>query len=328
MLKRFLALVTIIIFTVGCSISEYTFQVKNDIIVFNQSEEKFDIKMLEQYISLYYGESEESLSEYAKVSGEVDLSKVGTYPIKLYASYKNKLSEVEVNVLVVDTKNPQFYIFENELLIYKDENIKIDAAHFYINLIDGINGQINERISHNGEYDVSKVSTYPIQLTGIDSSGNEIVENLNLRVTDIIDEKALYLYKKANAAVHGETFVFENDNKNAKILNFQDALAVFTPSFREHFYWLSGITGEYNNLQSGVQLSFVDKDAYADFSKANKVNGYKQTKLSLQYESDDSRHYVARSYYEENNEEVIKLAKFVIKKIDGVWYVDEFYMLN
>lgn len=328
MLKRTLVLLICLILLSACGIKEYTFQVKDEIIVFQQSDEKFDISMLEDYVALYYGESEESLVENAQIEGDVNLKQVGTYPISLYAAYKSRVSEVELNVLVVDIQKPTFHIFENELLVYIDEQLAIDSHNFFINLVDGINGQINNRISVEGDYTLDSIKTYPIKLVGTDESGNQTTADIKLRVTDIIDEKALYLYKKANLAAHGENFVFEDNNPNNKILNFQDALAVFTPNYREHFYWLSGITGTYNNEQSGVKLSFVDKDAYADFSEAKKINGYKQTKLTLQYETDNYRHYIARSYYAENDDEIVKLAKFVIRQIEGVWYVDEFYMPN
>ena len=328
MSRRLGLLILLLLLLSSCTTTRYSFQVNNDLIYLEQSTENFDISMLNNSVLLFYGDEERPLHENVSVIGNVDLSKVGNYEITLSASYKNNVSEVELDVLVVDTKAPKFYIFEDELLVLSDEDLEINSSSFFINLVDGINGQINERIKIEGEYDLNTIKTYPITLIGTDDSGNDSSHEIKLRVTDLIDEKALYLYKKANLATSGGTFVFEDDNKANKILNFQDALAIFTPRYLNHFYWLSGLTGTYNPNESGVHLSFVDNDAYADFSQANKVVGYKQTTLSLQNKTDTRRHYIAKSTYKVDNKEEVRLSKFIIEKIDGIWLVEEFYKPN
>lgn len=325
MYKKLTVLSLALLMLVGCFSKEYTFKLSNDVIFLDQSHEFFTISMLDPYITLLYGESEEPL-ENASFEGEVDLSKTGVYQITLIAAKKNRKTEFDLEVTVVDKIPPEFYIFEKELLVHKDEDIKVNSNYFFINLVDEFNGLLNDRINVEGSYDLKKVQTYPIELLGTDASGNPATEKINLRVTDIIDEKAQYLYDKATVATHGESFVFNNNDKNDYILNKDSALAVFTPNYREHFYWLSGITGDYNKKQSGVKLRLEDDKMYADFSQQNKVSGYRQTKLEIQYEEENYRHYLATSYYDVDGKEETKKAKFVIRKIDGVWLVEEFYM--
>lgn len=313
------------ILLVGCFAKEYSFKLSDEVIFLDQSDEVFDLSMVEPYITLMYGDSEEPLTN-AEYEGEVDLSKTGVYDITLSASHKSRKTSVELQVTVVDTIPPQFKNFEKELLVHIDEDIKLGSQYFFINLTDQYNGLLNDRITVEGSYDLKTVSTYPIELKGTDLSGNEAVEKINVRVTDIIDEKAQYLYDRSIIAAHGKSFVFNNNDKNDYILNIDNAFGIFTPNYKEHFYWLSGLTGDYNKKQSGVHLRMEDEKMYANYSEATKSNSYRQTKLEIQYEEENYRHYLATSYYDVDGKEEKRQAKFVIRKIDGVWLVEEFYM--
>lgn len=326
MFKRISILILTLLILVGCFSKEYTFDIKNEVIVLNQSTEEFEIAMLDHYIDVYYGDNLVDFNEVVTYEGVVDLSHVGVYDIELMASHKNKTSYLDVSVNVVDTIAPEFYVFEKELLIYEGEDIEVSSENFFINLNDKYNGLINERMSVEGDYDLTVSKSYPITLSGVDSSGNAAEYPINVRVTDLIDEKAQYLYEKAIAAANGKTLIFNNDDNSDFIINSKNAFNVFTPSYLEHFFWLSGITGEYNNKQSGVNLSIVDGEMFADYSKANKINGYEQTTLEIQYETENYRHYLATSYYLEEGKESKKLSRFVIRKVEGVWLVDEFYI--
>ena len=326
MFKRISILVLTLLLLVGCFSKEYTFEIKNEVIVLNQSTEEFEIAMLDHYIDVYFGDNLADFSEVVSYEGEVDLSKVGVYDIELNATHKNKTTYLEVTVNVVDTIAPEFYVFEKELLIYEGEDIELSSEYFFINLNDKYNGIINDRMKVEGDYDLAVSKSYPILLTGVDNSGNSAEYPINVRVTDLIDEKAQYLFKKATLAANGKTLIFNNDDENDYVINNKNSFNVFTPSYLEHFFWLSGITGEYNNKQSGVNLSIVDGKMFADFSKANKVNGYEQTTLEIQYEAENYRHYLATSYYNEDGKESKKLSRFVIRKVEGVWLVDEFYI--
>lgn len=327
MRKSLLSIILGALLLVSCTTLDLEIRVNSDIIILNQRDEDFNFSMIDEFVSVYYGDSEkkDATIEY---EGDVNLREIGVYEIILTTNHKNKIAEKTIEITVVDTIKPEFLIFEKELLVYTGEQISIDSHNFFINLIDGLNGLINNRIKVDGEYDLKTVGTYPIKLVGTDVSGNEAEENMNVRVTDIIDEKALYLYEKANVAVHGKSFVFKDNDINLEIINEDDALAIFTPNYREHFLWLSGVTGTYNNKQSGVALKREDGNLYADYSLANKVNGYEKTKLTIQYETDTYRHYLAESFYMIDGEEVIKNSRFVIRNIDGIWLVEEFYMPN
>lgn len=329
MFKRISFYLVLMFILVGCFSKTYSFKVVNDVIVIEQTLDDFDLSMIEKNVELYLGEGKVELTDSdVVVNGEIDLSKVGVYDVTLSAKSKTKKTEQNINISVVDTQIPELLIYEKELLVLQGEEITLDAQDFFINLSDGINGLINSRISIEGNYDLSTVGVYPVEVVGIDDSGNVAKESMNLRVTDLIDEKALYLFNRANIAAHGKSLVFNNNNDHEKILNFDTAFNVFTPNYREHFFWLSGLTGEYNNKQSGVKLSSNNGDYFADYSEARKVAGYQQTKLTIQYETDNYRHYLAESSYDVDGEEVIRNAKFVIRMIDGAWIVEEFYIPN
>lgn len=323
--KKTLMVITVLLLMVGCLNKEYKFNVSNDLIIIDQSEEEFKVEMLDEHITLTYGEQEEALDD-VEVEGDIDLSKIGSYDITLLATHKSSLATTNLTISVVDRQDPKLHIFEKELLVAIDEDIEITSNHFFINLTDGINGEISDRIKVEESYDLNKEKTYPVTLVGSDESGNEVSEDITIRVTDIIDEKALYLYKKAKLAANGEAFVFKDNNDKNEILNFNDTLAIFTPNYRGHFLYISGATGTYNPKQSGVKLKLKDDKYYADFSEYEQLNGYKKTKLKGQYEDDNLRTYIAESTYEINDEEEVKLAKFSIKKIDGAWLIEEFYL--
>lgn len=325
LIRRSIMIITILLIMVGCLNKEYKFKVSNDVIIIDQSENDFSISMLDEYVTLTYGEKEEDLTN-VEVEGNVDLSKIGSYNITLRATHKSSLATTDLTISVIDRTAPTLYVFEKELLVYIDEEIEISSSHFFINLTDGINGQISERIEVDKNYDLNAVGTYPVTLIGKDASGNETLENITIRVTDIIDEKAIYLYKKARLAAQGDAFVFLNNDVSAEIMNLNDTLAIFTPNYSRHFLWISGLTGTYNPQQSGVKLKIDDNKYYADFSEYEPLKGYKKTKLNLKYEDDNLRIYTAESTYDIDGEEVVKLAKFTIKKIDGAWLIDEFYL--
>ena len=329
MFKRISFYLVLLFVLVGCFSKTYSFKVVNDVIVIEQTLEDFDLSMIENNVELYLGEGRVDLLDAdISVDGKLDLSTVGLYEVTLSAKSKTKKTEETINISVVDTQIPELLIFEKELLVLQGEEVALNAQEFFINLSDGINGLINSRITIEGDYDLSTVGVYPVEVVGIDDSGNVAREDINLRVTDLIDEKAFYLYHRANIAAHGKSLVFNHNNDHEKILNFDTAFNVFTPNYREHFFWLSGLTGDYNNKQSGVKLRNHDGDYYADYSEVRKVPGFKQTKLTIQYETDNYRHYLAESSYDVDGEEVIRNAKFVIRMIEGVWRVEEFYIPN
>lgn len=325
MLKKALIIAAVFLLLVGCVRKEYKFNLSNDLIIIDQSEEDFSVSMLEDSVTLTYGDQVHSLDN-VEVEGQVNLKTIGNYDITLMSSYKTNFTSVEVTISVIDRKSPELHIFENELLVHVDEDIEINSKNFLINLTDGINGQISERIKVVKDYDLNKVGTYNVELLGSDESGNETFENITIRVTDIIDEKALYLYKKSIKVAQGEAFVFKNNDKDAEIINLDDALAIFTPNHKSQFMWISGVTGEYNPKQSGAKLSVEDGKYYADYSMFEDLKGYKNTKLKVVYEVENYRHYIAESTYQVNGKEETKITKFIIKKIDGVWLVEEFYL--
>ena len=155
MFKR-LSILTLAMFVlVGCFTKEYSFKLSDEVIFLDQSNKEFDIMMLEPYITLLYGENEESLDN-ATFEGDVDLSKVGVYQITLVAAHKNRKTEFDLEVSVVDTIPPEFMIFEKELLVHKDEDISVDSNYFFINLMDEYNGLLNDRITIEGTYDLKK----------------------------------------------------------------------------------------------------------------------------------------------------------------------------
>lgn len=325
MLKKTLIIIGLLLLTAACAKKDYQFNVSNDLLIIDQVKDDFSLDMLEDSITLTYGDEQQPFDE-VDYEGIVDLETIGTYPITLTSTYKGQVASTDVTISVIDRKKPILHIFESELLVHIDEDIEINSKNFLINLTDGINGQISDRIKGVGDYDLSTVGTYAIQLVGSDESGNEVAEDVTIRVTDIIDEKALYLYKKSVTVAKGEAFVFKNEDDKAEVLNLYDALSVFSPTHRNQMLWFAGLNGEYKPKQSGFQLSESNGDYYVDYSKFEELLGYKNTNLKLQQEVGNYRHYVAESTYQANGDEEIKLTKFSIRKIDGVWLVDEFYL--
>lgn len=325
MSKRLLIVISLLLVTVGCVKKEYKFNLSNDVVIIDQSLEEFSNSMLEDVVTLTYGEDKQSL-ETVTVEGNINLEKIGNYPVTLLASHKGQSASTEVVISVIDRQKPELHIFENELLVHIDEELEINASNFLINLTDGINGQISSRIKVVGEYNLDEVGSYEVTLNGSDEAGNEVSEEITIRVTDIIDEKAQYLYKKAITVARGEAYVFKNNDKKAEIINLEDSLAIFTPTHSSQFLWFSGINGDYKPKQSGAKLTLENGNYYADYSGFDELKGYKNTNLKLQQEVENYRHYVAESTYGLNGEEEVKLTKFSIRKIDGVWLVDEFYL--
>lgn len=324
-MKKISVFVVILLALTGCFNKEYTFKVKDEIIFFEQTYDDFEIEMLEPYVSVSLGDKEVGL-EVVELDGLVDLETVGTYEVNLFALNKKQRSEVALLINVVDTAEPEFLISENELLVYANEQVEINSEYFNMNLFDGINGLVNDRITYEGEIDTANDGLYPITLMGSDVSGNETAHKINFRVTDIIDEKALYLYKKAIQTAHGETLVFTDRKTNLEVLNFDQAFNTFTPAYRKHFLWLSGLNSEHNTSESGIKLSVELDSVYAEIIPSKDKETYLGTTLTIQNESEGYRHYLAKSTYKVNDEEVVKNFKFIIKEIDGVWLVHEFYM--
>lgn len=325
-MKRILIIVLMLFVLVGCITKEYSFKVLNENIIFEQSETQFHVSMLKDKVQVFLGEKETNF-DAVSYSGDIDLLKVGQYEISLNATNKNKVSKLPLVINVVDTVKPEFLLFENEFLIYKNELIQMISDYFFINLVDGPNGIINERMSFEGSVNKELAGLYPVTLIGQDLSGNKVEHDVNVRVTDIIDEKAMYLYQRAIKAAHGETLVFKKNDPSLQIINFDTAFNVFTPNYRSHFMWLSGINGTFNPKQSGVQL-FKDHDnmMYASIKPSMDADKYVGTSLSIQNEDEGYRHYIATSTYKNNEETFTRIYKFIIRELDGIWHVEEFYM--
>lgn len=323
--KRLLAVLFLSLLLIGCIKKEYEFTVSSDVIIYDQSEDDFTIDLLQDYVTLTYGEEKQDLSQ-VEIIGNVNLSKINNYPITLKVANSENAKTVDLVVSVIDRKKPELHIFESEFLINIDEDIEINSKNFLINLTDGINGLINDRIEVVGDYDPKQVGVYEVSLLGKDASGNEVLEDITIRVSDIIEEKALYLYKKAIKVTRGEAFVFRENNENLEILNLEESLALFTPTHRSQFLWFAGVEGTYNPKQSGANIIFEENKYYADYSGFEEIMGYQNTKLRLQQEVDNYRHYIAESTYDFNDLEQVRLTKFSIRKIEGVWFVDEFYL--
>ena len=310
---------------VGCNKKDLSFNVENDLIIIDQSEEDFSLEMISDQVSLIYGEDEKSLKEVS-FSNNVDLSKIETYSVTLFADYKGQSAKEDITISVVDRKKPILHLFEEELLVHRDEEVEISSQDFLIFASDGINGNISDRIKVIGDYDLNEVGSYDVLLKVSDTSGNEVSDNVKIRVTDILEEKALSLYNKARTVSKGETLLFLNENQDRPVINLEESLSLFTENHKEHFLWLSGINGQYQADKSGMNLSIKDGKYYADLSQYEDVNGYQNTTLEKNRESENFNTYLAKSFYKDNGDEVEKLTKYSIKKIDGKWLVSEFYL--
>lgn len=314
--------------------SQLEINVTDEPIIIDQQNKEMTPEMLEEFLEIRNGETVIPLEEGLEILDPINLKDLGEYQVDVKASYKNRSSHKELTITVVDREPPKLIINDEEMLVYKGEKVKLSPDYFFINAYDGINGLINDRVEFKGKVDFNKVGKYDVEIIAKDKSGNETQEDLTIRVTDNIDEMAKYLYDRSIKFFHGDYFVHKDLDKEQPILNFEQGSVLLSERQLSHFAWLSGLNGEYNPVQSGIELSYDENDnLFGDTSKHKHSERYKETKLDLVNEDSGYRHYNAVSFYEEKNKdnktEKDKSGykrKFVVVNVDGQWLVDEFYL--
>ena len=105
-----------------------------------------------------------------EIEGNVDVTKLGKYDIKIVASRKKKHISRKVAVKVVDTQAPV-------ISLSGDTEITIEVGSNYeeagFSAVDNYDGDITTKISIDKNIDTSKIGTYTVTYTVKDSSNNE-----------------------------------------------------------------------------------------------------------------------------------------------------------
>ncbi|SHN23391.1 immunoglobulin-like domain-containing protein [Gracilibacillus kekensis] len=130
--------------------------------------------------------SGEILTEDVEVSGEVDISQLGTYEI-IYSveDSSGNVATVTRKVYVVDTEQPVITLNgEKELTIeVGDQYVETGAE-----ATDNLDGNISDELEIVGEVDTSTIGTYEVTYNITDSEGNEAVEKV--RTVSVVDSIA------------------------------------------------------------------------------------------------------------------------------------------
>ena len=125
-----------------------------------------------------------NLTEQIKISGAVDPSKVGTYTLyySVSDSSGNEAIKAIRKVTVTDTISPVITLIGNSTLT-------LEAGSSYTELgstaTDSVDGNLTEQIKISGIVEPSKVGTYTLYYSVVDSSGNEAAKAI--RKVTVVD---------------------------------------------------------------------------------------------------------------------------------------------
>jgi len=121
----------------------------------------------EKYATATYGKKD--ISNTVSVSGNVDISKVGTYKITYTATHKKKTKSVTRTVNIKDSVSPT-------LTLVGDAEINIAQGSTYqefgCTAVDNYDGDLTTKINIESQVDTGTKGTYIVKYTVTDSSGN------------------------------------------------------------------------------------------------------------------------------------------------------------
>lgn len=128
--------------------------------------------------------------EDVEISGEVDTTKLGEYPITFVLNDKEYVSEVHV----VDTKKPEVTTKEFSVKLNQDE---FKAEDF----IEEITDATNTKVSLKKEYKFEKAGDYDIEVEVVDEGNNKTTKKVTIHVEEP-DKKAPVLNGLSNMSVY------------------------------------------------------------------------------------------------------------------------------
>ena len=171
-----------------------------------------------------------NLSSDIAISGVVNTSKVGSYPLTYTVSdAQGNTSTAQRVVKVVDTKKPGIFSYGKRIV--NNEEVQIQIGTLFVDAVTGFdtcNGSImvNKVPGYNGLVNTLVRATYPITYYAVDPHGNKAVEDgytINYRVDDYIaPEIALNtpdtVFHEVNAPYSSQSVtVFDNYYVSTKI---------------------------------------------------------------------------------------------------------------
>lgn len=107
---------------------------------------------------------------------EIDTTKVGEKKVEFnFINEDNIEVEYKIDINIVDTTPPLIWCYEN-YTVYKGNEFD------YENILCADNYDEDIKCSIEGNYNINELGTYPLKIKATDSSGNESVDNINLKV--------------------------------------------------------------------------------------------------------------------------------------------------
>ena len=293
------------------------------------SDEVFDKSEVYEYLTFEDGNGKKIDFDEVFINGVVDLTTIGTYPLEIIGKYKNKTTEAEISVLVLDRIAPVFNIVdEKEIVILQNSNFDLKASYYLISAFDSYDGLLTDRINIEGSVDTAVNGEYPVIYTVSDSSGNNTSRKVIFRVvkdnTDLID----YLYKETLDLYWGKLFIKDENNKI--ILNFEDIIENhFTSNFQKNYKNLIGLNGKLNSNQSPLHIYYDNNKIIFEHSEHEKINNYMYSKLQVVTTKDNYIKAEVSATYGKNQivEKTIE-SIFELRLVDGQWLVDNFTLPN
>ena len=117
----------------------------------------------------------EDMSKLLKIDiSKLDLTKIGTYNIRYYLEYKNKIYEEIKEIEVVDKTKPEIILKGKNITILLNE--KYDDPGYEVK--DNYDKDLMDKVEVKNEVNTSKVGIYKITYNVTDTSGNKADEKV------------------------------------------------------------------------------------------------------------------------------------------------------
>ena len=138
-----------------------------------------EIKDIDKYKLNIENKDKFSIVDDKLLSKDAELLEVGTY--KLSMKYKNK--ELQFQIKVEDTKKPEFKTVPEKITL--EQNSKdVDLTKFF-----EAEDLSKVEITIDGDYDLSKIGTYELEVIATDQYENKTSKNFTLEIIDLESAK-------------------------------------------------------------------------------------------------------------------------------------------
>jgi|GEM_PF-6531521 len=325
----FLTISVLLLIVVGCEEKAAVIKMKDEPLIVESTQGDFDYNIIFNYVTLESGSGKKLDNDLISIEGTVNLSRIGTYPLLLKASYNGKITELIFEVRVEDTIAPIIHFVDREILLLIGETEKLNPENLHITAYDYYDGLITERISYEGNIDYDKEGSYRVTFLATDTSGNQVEILGDVRITSSIAEYGRYLYDMTTKIYWGEYYLYDEKLEspdNRLILNHDDLVSVsFTTRARQQFENLANVNNNSELKGIGVFFEINSANYYLLEDKHENRLDYKETVLQLKSQSEDKIVFEAISTYLSTDGTYEEKRPFVLVRIDGLWKVDEYH---